>query len=542
MTDNITIKTKLTVLAVVIPVILIILVAFSLSTVKNELLDSKKNMLKTQIDTACTLMSYYDKEISEGKMTQAAAQEAAKNAIKNLRYSGEEYFFILDTDIRGIMHPIKPKLDNTDLSNIKDPNGKNLFVEFGKVAKEHSEGYVDYMWAKPGNDTPLPKLSYVRLFNQWGWIIGTGVYVDDVENEFTVIATRMIGISFLLIVILLFSIIGLRRSITTKLFMMQTMAQELATGNGDLTKRLNIPGDDEPGKTAASINAFIEATQHMVQSAKRSSEENASVSIELSQTSLNIGHRMEDEAQLVQHIHFNTEHLITQLNRSKQDNEQTRNEIISANETLILSQRELDDMILMIRSSAEVETIFADKLHELTTTAHQISEVLSVIGDIANQTNLLALNAAIEAARAGEHGRGFAVVADEVRKLAERTQGSLTQTNATISLIVGSIEEATVQMGQNVKQIQQIEKKSHFVGDSIAQAVTVVQQTTEAIKKLVIDADKNMSEVETMASGLANINELTRTNARSIEEIASTAEHLSHVVEGLNNQLSRFHA
>ena len=542
MTDNITIKTKLTVLAVVIPVILIILVAFSLSTVKNELLDSKKNMLKTQIDTACALMSYYDKEISEGKMTQAAAQEAAKNAIKNLRYSGEEYFFILDTDIRGIMHPIKPKLDNTDLSNIKDPNGKNLFVEFGKVAKEHGEGYVDYMWAKPGNDTPLPKLSYVRLFNQWGWIIGTGVYVDDVENEFTVIATRMIGISFLLIVILLFSIIGLRRSITTKLFMMQTMAQELATGNGDLTKRLNIPGDDEPGKTAASINAFIEATQHMVQSAKRSSEENASVSIELSQTSLNIGHRMEDEAQLVQHIHFNTEHLITQLNRSKQDNEQTRNEIISANETLILSQRELDDMILMIRSSAEVETIFADKLHELTTTAHQISEVLSVIGDIANQTNLLALNAAIEAARAGEHGRGFAVVADEVRKLAERTQGSLTQTNATISLIVGSIEEATVQMGQNVKQIQQIEKKSHFVGDSIAQAVTVVQQTTEAIKKLVIDADKNMSEVETMASGLANINELTRTNARSIEEIASTAEHLSHVVEGLNNQLSRFHA
>ncbi|MDD2368887.1 MAG: methyl-accepting chemotaxis protein, partial [Sulfuricurvum sp.] len=423
-----------------------------------------------------------------------------------------------------------------------DPNGKKLFVEFGTVAKEHGEGYVDYMWAKPGNDTPLPKLSYVRLFNKWGWIVGTGVYIDDVENEFTSIAAGMIGISLLLIILLIVSIIGLRRSITTKLSIMQTMAQELASGNGDLTKRLNIPGNDEPGQTASSINAFIEATQQMVQSAKRSSEENASVATELSQTSLHIGHRMEDEAQLVQNIHFNTEHLITQLNLSKHDNEQTRNEIIAANETLTTSQHELDDMILMIRSSAEVETVFADKLHELTNTAHQISEVLSVIGDIANQTNLLALNAAIEAARAGEHGRGFAVVADEVRKLAERTQGSLTQTNATISMIVSSIEEATVQMGQNVKQIQQIEKKSHFVGDSIGQAVTVVQQTTEAIKKLVIDADKNMSEVETMASGLANINELTRANARSIEEIASTAEHLSHVVEGLNNQLSRFRA
>ncbi|HZF71181.1 methyl-accepting chemotaxis protein [Sulfuricurvum sp.] len=542
MTDNITIKTKLTLLAVVIPLILVILVVFSLSTVKNELLDAKKTMLKTQIDTASALMVYYEKEASSGKMTQEAAQDAAKNAIKNLRYNGEEYFFILDTDIRGIMHPIKPKLDNTDLSDIKDPNGKKLFVEFGDVAKEHGEGYVDYMWAKPGNDTPLPKLSYVRLFNKWGWIVGTGVYIDDVENEFSSLASRMIGISLLLIAILIFAIIGLRRSITTKLSIMQTMAQELASGNGDLTKRLNIPGNDEPGQTASSINAFIEATQQMVQSAKRSSEENASVATELSQTSLHIGHRMEDEAQLVQNIHFNTEHLITQLNLSKHDNEQTRTEIIAANETLTTSQRELNDMISMIRNSAEVETVFADKLHELTNSAHQISEVLSVIGDIANQTNLLALNAAIEAARAGEHGRGFAVVADEVRKLAERTQGSLTQTNATISMIVTSIEEATVQMGQNVKQIQQIEEKSHFVGDSIAQAVTVVQQTTEAIKKLVSDADNNMSEVETMASGLANINELTRANARSIEEIASTAEHLSHVVEGLNNQLSRFRA
>ncbi|MDD2370190.1 MAG: cache domain-containing protein, partial [Sulfuricurvum sp.] len=170
MTDNITIKAKLTLLAIVIPVILIILVAFSLSTVKNELLDAKKTMLKTQIDTASALMAYYDKEATSGKMTQEEAQNAAKNAIKNLRYSGEEYFFILDTDIRGIMHPIKPKLDNTDLSNIKDPNGKKLFVEFGTVAKEHGEGYVDYMWAKPGNDTPLPKLSYVSLFNKWGWI------------------------------------------------------------------------------------------------------------------------------------------------------------------------------------------------------------------------------------------------------------------------------------------------------------------------------------------------------------------------------------
>ncbi len=542
MLHRITIKTKLTALSVFVLAILAILTTTFLLNLKDELINGKKTMLKTQVDTACTLMAYYDQEATEGKISQEAAKEATKKAIKNLRYDGEEYFFILDTDIRGIMHPIKPKLDNTDLSNIKDPNGKKLFVEFAQVAKEHGEGYVDYMWAKPGNDTPLPKLSYVRLFKQWGWIIGTGVYIDDVEEEFNTIAMRMIAIAFTLLLILFLFITALRKSIITKLSTMQMMAQELASGDGDLTKRLAIEGHDEPAETAKSINAFIEATQQMVQSAKRSSEENSSVAIELSQTSLSIGHRMEEEAQLVQNIHTTTEQLINHLNLSKQDNEHTRSEIISANEVLTTSQRELDTMIVMIRNSAEVETLFADKLHELTNNARQIREVLSVIGEIANQTNLLALNAAIEAARAGEHGRGFAVVADEVRKLAERTQGSLTQTDATVTMIVGSIEEATIQMGQNSKQIQQIEEKSHLVGERIGQTVTVVQQTTEAIKKLVIDADKNTKEVEVMASRLADINDLSRANARSVEEIASTAEHLSHVVDGLNNQLSRFQA
>ncbi|MDD5717292.1 MAG: methyl-accepting chemotaxis protein [Sulfuricurvum sp.] len=542
MQDNITIKTKLTLLALIIPSVLVIMVVFSLFTVKNQLLDAKKTMLKTQIDTASALIAYYTNEANEGKMDQQSAQTAAQDAIKHLRYSGEEYFFILDTDVRGVMHPIKPQLDNTDLSDIKDPNGKHLFVEFAKVAQNQGEGYVDYMWAKPGNDQPLPKLSYVRLDKQWNWIIGTGVYIDDVEEEFTRISASMIGTSLVLILILIGAIIGLRRSITTKLSMMQSMAHELASGNGDLTKRLNIRGNDEPANTAVSINAFIEATQHMVQSAKRSSEENASVATELSQTSLHIGHRMEEEAQLVQNIHASSEHLINSLAISKKENELTRNEIISTNEILSASQDELDNMLLMIRESAEVEAVFSQKLHALTTNARQIREVLSVIGDIANQTNLLALNAAIEAARAGEHGRGFAVVADEVRKLAERTQGSLIQTDATISTIVGSIEEATLQMEQNARKIQQIEEKSNMVGTKITQTVAVVQHATEAIKKMVTDADKSGKEVETMVSRLSEINDLSRANARSIEEIASTAEHLSHVVEGLNNQLSRFHA
>lgn len=311
MTDKITIKTKLTALSIFVIALLSILSTISLFDLKNELMNSKKIMLKTQIDTASTLMEHYEKEAIEGRMTHEAAQDAAKNAIKNLRYNTEEYFFILDTDIRGVMHPIKPKLDNTDLSDIKDPNGKKLFVEFTRVAKESGEGYVDYMWAKPGNDTPLPKLSYVRHFKQWGWIIGSGVYIDDVEEEFTAKAMRTAGTALAFLIVLTLFIMALRNSIVSKLSTMQTMAHELSSGDGDLTKRLLIAGEDETAQTATSINAFIAATQTMVQSAKRSSDENASVATELSHTSLSIGHRMEDESKLIHEIHTSAQQLIT---------------------------------------------------------------------------------------------------------------------------------------------------------------------------------------------------------------------------------------
>ncbi len=540
--NNVTIKTKLLLVSLLVSLALISVALESLISTKSGLMNAKKTMLTTQIDTVSSLLSYYDGEVKEGRMSLESAQEAAKEHIKALRYEGKEYFFILNEQVQGVMHPIKPALDNTDLSDIKDPEGKHLFVEFARVAKEDKEGYVSYMWPKPNTEIPLPKLTFIRAFPQWEWIVGTGVYVDDVDNEFldlVIVKGILIALLVLLVGGLLFAI---ERSIGSKLSTMQNMAEELAGGNGDLTKRLAIAGSDEPAQTATSINAFIGVIQTMVQNAKRSSDENASVATELSNTSLAIGRRMEDESTQMDAIYRSTEQIISLLGRSKGENEVTCKAVVSASETLKVSQDELITMIEMIHHSVEAEAEFAVKIHELTNNARQIREVLSVIGDIADQTNLLALNAAIEAARAGEHGRGFAVVADEVRKLAERTQGSLTQTDATISVIVSSIEEASIQMGHNAKSIQMVGEKSKLVGEKIEHTARVVNQTSEAIKQLVADADSNTKEVEEISKRISMMNDLTRENARGVEEIATTAEHLYKVAEGLNQNLGHFQA
>jgi methyl-accepting chemotaxis protein len=540
MLDKYSIKSKLSLLTFIIIATLILLTTKELFNLKDALIDSKKTMLQTQIETVVSLMEYYEKQIKEGKLSQSDGQNAAKEAIKNLRYNKEEYFFILDTQVRGVMHPIKPKLDNIDLSGIKDPNGVALFVEFARVANESGDGFVEYMWNKPGNKVPLPKLSYVKLFKAWGWIVGSGVYIDDIDEEFSVIMTKdIINISILSILLFLF-IIAIQRSVVSKLLLMQTMAHELASGDGDLTKRIQIDGNDEATKTASSINDFISATQMIIQQVKSSSHESSSIASELSTTTLSIGQAAEDQASIVTQTTRDSDLMKEAMQSSALEAMSVRQKALDTRDNLKEAQNALHETIEQLNITVEMENEMNVRLNSLSQEASQVKQVLDVIADIADQTNLLALNAAIEAARAGEHGRGFAVVADEVRKLAERTQKSLLETNATVNVIVQSINEITEQMNKNVQRIEVLSQSSEEVNEHTQTAVLTLAETVDAIEKLSSDAQQNANTTESIIQKIGDINTLSSSNARSVEEIAAAAEHLHHTTEQLTEQISVF--
>ncbi|OHD77706.1 MAG: hypothetical protein A2023_05170 [Sulfuricurvum sp. GWF2_44_89] len=540
MLDQFSIKTKLSALTVIVIFLLTSLMMKALYDLKHELMASKETMLKTQIDTATSLMSYYLKEVNEGRMSQLEAQHAAKEAIKNLRYNGDEYFFILDTHVNGVMHPIKPKLDGTDLSEIKDPNGIKLFVEFTRVAKESGEGYLEYMWSKPGEEIPLPKLSYIKLFKEWGWIIGSGVYIDDVDKEFSVIMIETITGIGIISILLFFLIMAIQRSIVSKLSLMQTMAHELAGGEGDLTKRIQVHGYDEATQTATSINAFIAATQTTIQNVKNSVHESSSIASELSMTTLSIGRAAEDQAKIVAQTSSDSDQMKETMRASASEALSVRKKALDARENLREAQSALHGTIEQLTLTVEMEGEINDRLNSLSHEASQVKQVLDVIADIADQTNLLALNAAIEAARAGEHGRGFAVVADEVRKLAERTQKSLVETNATVNIIVQSIDDITDQMNKNTKRIENLSLSSAEVNAHTEVAVHALAETVSAIEKLSNDTQSNAQTTESIIQKIGNINALSTANARSVEEIAAAAEHLHQMTEQLSAQIAIF--
>jgi methyl-accepting chemotaxis protein len=172
--------------------------------VEQKLMEEKRNATKDVLDIAYTLVAAYANRIDTGELTIQTAQQRALSVIKQLRYRDNDYFWINDLEPKMLMHPNFPELDGKNLSNDQDPTGKYLFVEMVNICKEKGEGFVNYLWPKPGTTQPVLKLSYVKLFKPWGWIVGSGIYIDDIQVEITrmrwnIIAATMICVFIVLI-------------------------------------------------------------------------------------------------------------------------------------------------------------------------------------------------------------------------------------------------------------------------------------------------------------------------------------------------------
>jgi methyl-accepting chemotaxis protein len=309
----------------------------------------------------------------------------------------------------------------------------------------------------------------------------------------------------------------------------------------DFTVEVDAKGENEIADTLRSFNILIQAVREAFSMAKNSSHENMSVAAELSSTSLAIGKRAEHEAQVVKSTTDDAQIMSRAINDSLNDVEQTKKEILEAQQSLNVARKQLDIMTDQLNHTVEVEAEINQRLNTLSHDADQVKTVLTVIGDIAEQTNLLALNAAIEAARAGEHGRGFAVVADEVRKLAERTQKSLLESNATINVIVQGINDITDQMNANAENIEALSDSSNEVTLQMNTTVTIVNKTASAVESLAKVSMDSTKKTESIITQIDSINTLSSSNARSVEEIASAAEHLHVMTEKLSTELGTFH-
>ncbi|AOO63948.1 methyl-accepting chemotaxis protein [Sulfurospirillum halorespirans] len=512
---------------------------------------------ENELKTIMEMMQQNANTIYKSEKAKGSSDETIKEAIlaqlDELRFFNDKsgYIFIYENDGTNVLLPTNKSLQGKSLIGLKDSNGVFFVKELIAMAQKGG-GLVKYFFPKIKDGQPFLKFAYAVPFEPYKWTLGTGIYVDNVEAEVNKIKTQISENvasqirSFLLIslVLVVFSIAGtmviIKRTISNPLNALILRADNLSSGDGDLTRKLEVVGRDEIAEASTSINRFIEKVRILIGEAKNLSNENSSISHELSSTSLEVGRSVETSMQIVGNTTSKATTLKQEMNAGMNEAKAGKEELLKANNYLTEANNAILELTKEIQVSASTEIELAHRVQQLSSDASQAKDILVVIGDIADQTNLLALNAAIEAARAGEHGRGFAVVADEVRKLAERTQKSLQEINATINVIVQAIADSSDQMTSNSKKVESLATTASDVETKINNMFNVMGNATKVSDKTAENYLKTGSDIESMIDDVSRINDISSQNARSVEEIASAAEHLSRMTETLNLKLSEF--
>src|SRR5208283_1827288 len=277
-------KQKFSGLVVIAALGLMALAGMWLRSERSDLLTERLQKTKSLVDVPYSVIQQQYQLESTGKLSRAEAQKRALDAIRAVRYEDGNYFWINDSHPTMVMHPIKPELDGKDLTTFKDPTGKAMFVEMVSAAKHPGGSFVFYMWPKPGKDKPVQKVSFVRAFEPWGWIIGTGIYIDDVNAAWRANGLVAAGLATLCLALLLLASRHVSRSIFVRLEQMVDRIKDIAEGEGDLTKRLEVGSNDEVARLARWFNTFMDRLHEIMSQVAHSTQGLAQTGEEIART------------------------------------------------------------------------------------------------------------------------------------------------------------------------------------------------------------------------------------------------------------------
>ena len=494
-------------------------------------------------------------------------KEQAKQQIGNLRFGpdGKDYFFIIDTDLKMVMHPIQPSMNGNDQSNFRDPKGKPLFQEMVKLCKENGQGFVDYLWPKPGANDPVSKLSYVQLFKEWGWIVGTGIYIDDIDKAMVkqregVLATLAQQTNLIIIIVsAMIVIVGglliyMVTSIAKPIRATDAFFKDISQGQGDLTARLKVNRNDEIGDMATSFNHFADKLQGMVgYIAQESIEINKSsgslskISGDLTSVAQETLGKSTTAAAAVEEMSANMGVVATSIDEAAA----SVNAVASAIEEMTSTINEIAETSekarLITDNAVKQSSDASTSVDALGNAAREITKVLETITEISKQVNLLALNATIEAARAGDAGKGFAVVANEIKDLANQTAHASDQIKERIDSIQ-TTTKATVTVIENISKV--VGENAEIV-NTIATAVEEQSVTAKEISQNVAQISVNIQEVNNniaessqvshmIAREIAEMNKASNTMNESAGQVNENAGTLDSLAKSLNKLVSSY--
>nr|WP_243890997.1 methyl-accepting chemotaxis protein [Shewanella algae] len=473
-----------------------------------------------------------------------------KAALRDVRFGSAGYFFVYDGKGKNLFHALLPKLEGTDQIGMTDPKGTKIIVGLLNAARS-GDGILTYYYQKPGTNELVEKIGYATMVPGTDWIIGTGAYVDDIEAsvaeyrqtaledmEGKLWLTLMIVIVITLVTATLI-LFAAQRTVTPIRNMLDNL-NDIAQGEGDLTKRLQVHGEDEIAQLGQAFNRFVDKLQHIIRDVTTATHEvqDASGSIHAQTQAI--------AAQLANHNN-ETDQVVTAITEmSSTAQEVAMNTTQVAEATHVASDEVAKAQECVDTSLTEISTLMAeinsaaDHIQSLNEQSQKINSVLSVIGGIAEQTNLLALNAAIEAARAGEQGRGFAVVADEVRSLASRTQASTLEINEMLSELHRLVSQAVSAMEESQQSCHRSVESSRLISESLGAVTSSVTSINDMSTQIATAATEQSSVTEEINRNIYAIQEIVAELLHSSEEAARVSQTVSHSGDNLGQLVNQF--
>ena len=537
---DIQIRSKLRLIIAIATAGLAAITCYCLANQRYLILAEKEAKTRDLLDAAYSVLSRFYRLENEGQLSQAEAQSRALEILQSMRYDQTNYFWVNDMHPSMVMHPTNPALDGKDLSDFKDPTGKLVFVDMVKGVREHQSGFVFYMWPKPGSDKPVPKLSYVKGFSPWGWVLGTGIYIDDVNATWLATARRAGGLAAACLLVLFALSFALANSISRRLGSIVERMKDVAEGEGDLTKRIECATADEIGELSTWFNKFMGEMQGVISQVSEMTDRLASASTELSAVASEQSAGAETQKGQTGRVTDAMRQMSNTVGEISQGATEAAEAARKASATAHEGGALFEGALGVMRQIAVSVGETGAKIQGLGKRSEQIGQIIGVIDEIADQTNMLALNAAIEAARAGEHGRGFAVVADEVRKLAERATKATKEISSMITGIQQETRRAVETMEVGTHQADAGVERASTAGDSLREIVQSAEVVGNMVSRIAAAALQQSRTAEEIDRSIEQIAGIARETALGASESAKASHHVSVLAVQLQETVGRF--